>query len=92
MFTSMQSKHLLVCEKKTTLYSRCSFYNYTGQACMFKKYVFCCKNNYYAGELACELCSIANEIALMRNEETCPKNTDPDTTAIVKREQLTVRY
>ena len=59
---------------------------------MFLKYVFCCKNNYYAGELACELCSIANEIAMMRNEETCLKNTDPDTTAIVKREQLTVHY
>lgn len=28
----------------------------------------------------------------MRNEETCLKNTDPDTTAIVKREQLTVHY
>ena len=29
---------------------------------------------------------------MMRNEKTCLKNTDPDTTAIVKREQLTVHY
>lgn len=91
MFTSMQSRHLLVCEKKTNIIFKMLILQ-LHQACMFLKYVFCCKNNYYAGELACELCSIANEIAMMRNEETCLKNTDPDTTAIVKREQLTVHY
>lgn len=39
MFTSMQSRHLLVCEKNPTLYSRCSFYNYTRLAC-FKSMFF----------------------------------------------------
>ena len=39
MFTSMQSRHLLLCEKKPTLYSRCSFYNYTRLAC-FKSMFF----------------------------------------------------